>query len=84
MTASKNNQIDINCVSKSNDTAQSDTTTPSNSMNINSHVDHALTLSTQIKKKSASFLHRDYNRKPILARSQVSMKRKWKIDDLRF
>lgn len=25
-----------------------------------------------IKKKSSSFLHRDYNRKPILARSQVS------------
>lgn len=28
--------------------------------------------STNIKKKSSSFLHRDYNRKPILARSQVS------------
>ena len=26
----------------------------------------------QIKKKTSSFLHRDYNRKPILARSQVS------------
>ena len=28
--------------------------------------------SVPIKKKSSSFLHRDYNRKPILARSQVS------------
>lgn len=27
----------------------------------------------QIKKKTSSFLHRDYNRKPILARSQVSL-----------
>jgi hypothetical protein len=27
---------------------------------------------TRIKPKSSSFLHRDYNRKPILARSQVS------------
>lgn len=70
-TASKNNQNDINCVGKSNDSTQNDST--SNSAGINSHVDHSITLSTQIKKKSASFLHRDYNRKPILARSQVSM-----------
>lgn len=27
---------------------------------------------SRIKPKSSSFLHRDYNRKPILARSQVS------------
>lgn len=73
-TASKNNQNDINCVSKSNDSTQNDSTT--NPVNINSHVDHTLTLSTQIKKKSASFLHRDYNRKPILARSQVSI---WRL-----
>ena len=42
---------------------------------INSLSDNNVPVSTasiQIKKKSSSFLHRDYNRKPILARSQVS------------
>lgn len=48
----------------------------SNQINNNSVTD-SLSLSSPsslIKKKSSSFLHRDYNRKPILARSQVSMK----------
>lgn len=66
-SASKNNQNDINC-SKSNDFSQNDST-----INNNSHADYSLAFSTQIKKKSSSFLHRDYNRKPVLARSQVSI-----------
>lgn len=48
--------------------------------NINSHattttnaIESPIISSTsRIKPKSSSFLHRDYNRKPILARSQVS------------
>jgi hypothetical protein len=31
-----------------------------------------ISTTTRIKPKSSTFLHRDYNRKPILARSQVS------------
>lgn len=73
-TTSKNNQNDINCVTKVNDTTtRNDGLISSTLAAINSHVDHSVPVSTQIKKKSSSFLHRDYNRKPILARSQVSI-----------
>lgn len=63
-TASNSNQLS----SKANDS----TITSTLANNNNSHADHSATLSSQIKKKSSSFLHRDYNRKPTLARSQVS------------
>ena len=72
MTASNSNQNDINCVSKANESTKIDSATISNIVNVNSHADNSVALSPQIKKKSSSFLHRDYNRKPILAKSQVS------------
>lgn len=72
MTVSNSNQNEINCVSKANESTKNDSTIISNIMNVNSHADHSVALSPQIKKKSSSFLHRDYNRKPILAKSQVS------------
>lgn len=66
---------DTNCI-----TNDSSTITPNLYSNVNSHATTTTTAidspiissTTRIKPKSSSFLHRDYNRKPILARSQVS------------
>lgn len=67
---------DTNCISN-----DSSTITTNLYSNVNSHATTTTTAidspiissTTRIKPKSSSFLHRDYNRKPILARSQVSM-----------
>jgi hypothetical protein len=73
-TSNYNNQNDANCARKSNGSAQNESTINANFRSINSHPqDQPLSNPTPAKKKSSSFLHRDYNRKPILARSQVSM-----------
>lgn len=70
-TTSNSNQNDINCVNRSKESKKNESTIISDLTNLSSNADESVTLLTQIKKKS-SFLHRDYNRKPILARSQVS------------
>lgn len=67
--ASNSDQVEINCINQVNDLIQIDKSL----VNVNSLTDQSFPLSTNIKKKSSSFLHRDYNRKPILARSQVSI-----------
>lgn len=86
-TTSNYNQNDANCARKSNGSAQNESTiNNANFRNINSSHSQEQqqqqppqpslfnpTSTTPVKKKSSSFLHRDYNRKPILARSQVSM-----------
>jgi hypothetical protein len=74
-TTSNYNQNDANCARKSNGSAQNESTINANFRSINSPhpQDQPLSNPTPAKKKSSSFLHRDYNRKPILARSQVSM-----------
>lgn len=65
-----------NCIVSDATVSRHDSTITSNLTTINStHNDSPIispSSSTNIKKKSSSFLHRDYNRKPILARSQVS------------
>lgn len=65
------NQNDNNCVSKA-DEAIKDSSINSNVVNVNSRTEHPVAFSPNIKKKSSTFLHRDYNRKPMLAKSQVS------------
>lgn len=70
-TTSNSNQNDINCVNRAKESKKNESSIYSDSVNLSSVADDSVTLLTQIKKKS-SFLHRDYNRKPILARSQVS------------
>lgn len=73
---------DTNCITNDGSTITSNLYS-----NVNSHATTTTTAidspiissTTRIKPKSSSFLHRDYNRKPILARSQVSM---WGDDDV--
>lgn len=61
---------EISCIGRASDSNRIDSTKNSNLANLN--LSEETPTSSQIKKKSSSFLHRDYNRKPILARSQVS------------
>lgn len=60
--------LDISCTPASIPTPTATIATPPTPLPLSSSV----VATAQIKKKTSSFLHRDYNRKPILARSQVS------------
>lgn len=71
-------------------TNDSSTITSNLYTNINSHATTTtnaiespiISSTTRIKPKSSSFLHRDYNRKPILARSQVSKARRMWVEEV--
>ena len=65
--------LDFSCAPTKTPTPIASTATPPPPPILSSSVSSAsVVVTTQIKKKTSSFLHRDYNRKPILARSQVS------------
>ena len=61
--------LDFSCTPTSIPTTTATIATPPTPLPLASSV----VATAQIKKKTSSFLHRDYNRKPILARSQVSL-----------